>query len=82
MITLALAAGVPCRWVTGDSVDGSDGRIWSWLEAQQLASVLGGTAHYRVFTGRIRAWAVAVVGRLPENTWRRHHQAVAKNGHR
>jgi SRSO17 transposase len=37
MIARALAAGVPCGWVTGDSVYGHDWRMRSWLEEQQLA---------------------------------------------
>src|SRR5918992_406780 len=54
MIARALAAGVPCRWVTGDSVYGSDGRMRSWLEEQQRSYVLRETAQYRKFTRHTR----------------------------
>jgi SRSO17 transposase len=40
MLLRAHAAGVPGRWVTGDSVDGNDRRLRLWLEAQPLAYVL------------------------------------------
>jgi SRSO17 transposase len=36
----AFAAGVPAKWVTGDSVYGDDRRLRVWLEAQPQASVL------------------------------------------
>jgi SRSO17 transposase len=40
MLAHALAAGVPARWVTGNSVCGHDRRLRMWLEAQPQASVL------------------------------------------
>jgi SRSO17 transposase len=40
-IARALAARVPARWVTGDSVHGNDGKLRGWLAAQRLAYVLG-----------------------------------------
>ena len=71
MIARALAAGVPCRWVTGDAVYGSDWRMRAWLEERQLSYVLGVTAQYRLFTGQEREWAAAVVGKLAATVWRR-----------
>jgi SRSO17 transposase len=82
MIAHALAAGVPCGWVTGDSVYGSDWRMRSWLEEQQLSYVLGVTAQYRVFTGHTREWAAAVVKRLPENAWSRVSCGAGSKGER
>jgi SRSO17 transposase len=35
----ALDAGVPARWVTGDSVDGDDRRLRMWLESRPQAYV-------------------------------------------
>jgi SRSO17 transposase len=40
MLQRALAAGVPAKWVTGDSVYGDDRRLRRWLEAQPQAYVL------------------------------------------
>jgi SRSO17 transposase len=37
MLARALAAGVPARWVSGDSVYGDDRRLRMWLEAQPQA---------------------------------------------
>jgi SRSO17 transposase len=82
MITRALAAGVPCGWITGDSVYGSDWRMRSWLEEQRLAYVLGVTAQYRIFTGRTREWAAAVVGRLAPEVWRRLSCGAGSKGER
>jgi SRSO17 transposase len=82
MIARALAAGVPCGWVTGDYVYGSDWRMRSWLEEQQLSYVLGVTAQYRIFTGRTREWAAAVVGRLAPDVWRRLSCGAGSKGER
>jgi SRSO17 transposase len=82
MIARALAAGVPCRWVTGDSVYGSDRRMRSWLEERQVSYVLGVTAQYRMFTGHEREWAAAVVKRLPEHAWRRVSCGAGSKGER
>ena len=40
MLARVLAAGVPARWVTGNSVYGHDRRLRMWLEAQPQAYVL------------------------------------------
>ncbi len=40
MLTRALDAGVPARWVTGDEVYGSDRRLRQWLEARGMPHVL------------------------------------------
>src|SRR5215471_18817715 len=40
MIARALAAGVPARWVTGDSVYGNDGKLRCWLETQRPVAVV------------------------------------------
>jgi SRSO17 transposase len=41
MIERALDGGVPCTWVTGDSVYGGDRNLRLWLEQQQQWFVLG-----------------------------------------
>jgi SRSO17 transposase len=82
MMTRALAAGVPCRWVTGDPVYGSDWRMRSWLEERRLSYVLGVTAQYRLFTGHEREWASAVIARLPEKAWSRVSCGTGSKGER
>ena len=82
MIARALAGGVPCTWLTGDAVYGHDWRIRAWLEDRHLNDVLGVTAQYRIFTGQARAWAAAVVGRLPATVWQRHSCGAGSTGER
>ena len=41
MIERALSAGIPCQWVTGDSIYGGDRSLRVWLEEQQQCFVLG-----------------------------------------
>ena len=71
MLQRALAAGVPARWVTNDSVYGDDWRLRAWLEAQPLAYVLAisGKAHVRL-GGQPRRVNTLVVA-FPEEGWTR-----------
>ena len=82
MLARARAAGVPWGWGTGDSVYGSAWRLRSWLEGQRLSAVRGGTAQYRLFTGRTREWAAAVGGRLASDVWRRRSCGAGRTGER
>jgi SRSO17 transposase len=82
MIARALTAGVPCSWVTGDSVYGSAWHMRAWLEERRLSYVLGVTAQYRIFTGAEREWAAAVVGRLPVHAWSRVSCGAGSKGER
>lgn len=43
MLERAFTAGVPCRWVTGDSVYGNDRSLQLWLQQQGMAHVLAVT---------------------------------------
>jgi SRSO17 transposase len=82
MIARALAAGVACAWVTGDSVYGNDGKLRLWLEEQRLPYVLGVTAQYRLFTERGREWAKEIFERLPARSWRRLSCGAGSKGER
>ena len=82
MIARAVAAGVACAWVTGDSVYGSDGKLRLWLEEQRLPYVLGVTAQYRLFTERGREWAKDIFARLPAREWRRLSCGAGSKGER
>jgi SRSO17 transposase len=82
MIARALAAGVECGWVTGDSVYGNDGKLRLWLEEQRLPYVLGVTAQYRLFTKRGREWAKDVFAALPAREWRRLSCGAGSKGER
>jgi SRSO17 transposase len=51
MAIRAFAAGVPARWVTGDSVYGDDRRLRLWLEEQPQAYVLAVSGKEYVWIG-------------------------------
>ena len=82
MIARALAAGVECAWVTGDSVYGNDGKLREWLEERRLPFVLGVTAQYRLFTERGREWAKDIFARVPARGWRRLSCGAGSKGER
>lgn len=82
MIAHALAAGVACAWVTGDSVYGNDGKLRQWLEELHQPYVLGVTAQYRLFTERGRKWAKEVFEQLPARSWHRLSCGAGSKGER
>ncbi|MDQ3704533.1 MAG: IS701 family transposase [Chloroflexota bacterium] len=51
MVERALNAGVPCRWVTGDSVYGSDRRLRLFLEGCGVSFVLAVTGNEPLMVG-------------------------------
>jgi SRSO17 transposase len=71
MLERAFTAGVPCRWVTGDSVYGGDGRLRLWLEEHRHWFVLGVAKDEPLWGGfeqhRADAWAAA----WPDDGWQR-----------
>ena len=48
MLKRALAAGVPCPWVTGDSVYGADHALRRWIEDSGRGYVLAVTSRQRL----------------------------------
>jgi SRSO17 transposase len=71
MLQRALAAGVPGRWVTGDSVYGNDRRLRLWLEAQPLAYVLAVSGQEYVWLGWQQRQVKTLLAALPEEGWAR-----------
>jgi SRSO17 transposase len=67
----ALAAGVPARWVTGDSVYGDDRRLRMWLEAQPQAYVLAVSGKEYVWLGWRQRQVKTILAALPEDGWTR-----------
>ncbi len=51
LLERALAAGVPCAWVTADTVYGGDYALRLWLERQPLGYVLAVTSQQRAPAG-------------------------------
>ena len=78
MLQRALDAGVPARWVTGDSVYGSDSQFRHFLESRQMAYVLGITSNYtlRPYT------AGAFAEQLPKQAWRCRSAGTGSKGPR
>jgi SRSO17 transposase len=71
MLQRALAAGVPGRWVTGDSVYGNDRRLRLWLEAQPWAYVLALSGQEYVWLGWQQRQVKTLLAALPEDSWAR-----------
>jgi SRSO17 transposase len=71
MIARALAAGVPARWVTGDSVYGNDGKLRRWLEEQRLAHVLAVSGNHYIWMGFQQQPVAVVAQRVPRKAWQR-----------
>ncbi len=67
MLTAAFAAGVPCRWVTGDSVDGADYSLRRSIERNGRGYVLAVIRTQRLGFKTVADWLEDV----PRNTWRR-----------
>jgi SRSO17 transposase len=67
MLARALAAGVPCAWVVGDSVYGADSALRRFIEASGRGYVLEVTSAQRLGVRRVDAWAEA----LPDEAWQR-----------
>jgi SRSO17 transposase len=68
MLERALDAGVPCAWVTGDSVYGADRALRRGIEARGgLGYVLAVTSGQRLGGRRVDAWAAGV----PPEGWHR-----------
>jgi SRSO17 transposase len=82
MITRALDAGVPARWVAGDEVYGADPGLRTQLEARQVGYVLAIGCDRRVLTaaGPMRADAVAAT--LPKRAWQRLSAGPGAKGQR
>ena len=71
MLARALAAGVPARWVTGDSVYGDDRRLRMWLEAQPQAYVLAVSGKEYVWLGWQQRQIKTILAALSEAGWAR-----------
>jgi SRSO17 transposase len=71
MLARAFAAGIPAKWVTGDSVYGDDRRLRLWLEAQHHAYVLAVSGKEYVWLGWQQRQVKTLLATLPEDGWTR-----------
>ena len=67
MLERALDAGVPCAWVTGDTVYGADHALRRAIEARRRGYVLAVTSGQYLGGRRVDAWAAG----LPTEAWHR-----------
>jgi SRSO17 transposase len=71
MLARAFAAGVPGKWVTGDSVYGDDRRLRMWLEACPQAYVLAVSGKEYVWLDWRQRQIKTILASLPEDGWTR-----------
>ncbi|MFC4544737.1 IS701 family transposase, partial [Paenactinomyces guangxiensis] len=62
-------ARLPIKWVTGDSVYGSDSRLRRWLENEQQAYVLAVSAKESVSIGWNTYKVRDLAAQTPEEKW-------------
>jgi SRSO17 transposase len=71
MLARAFAAGVPAKWVTGDSVYGDDRRLRLWLEDRPQPHVLAVSGKEYVWLGWQQRQVKTVLTSLPPEGWTR-----------
>jgi SRSO17 transposase len=82
MLERAVAAGVPFRWVTGDTVYGSDRNLRLWLEAQGYWFVLGVKEDEPLWQGFTQVRAKALLAQIPPEAWQRLSCGAGTKGER
>src|SRR5262245_27376779 len=82
LLARTLAAGVPARWVTGDSVYGNDRRLRMWLEAQPHAYVLAVSGQEYVWLDWRQRRVKTILAALPEDGWTRLRAGEGAKGPR
>ena len=86
MIARALDVGVPCEWVLGDTVYGSDRRLRMMLEERAqpfLLGIRGNDTLWSELDGRVGQHAPKALARaLPFQAWRRLSAGVGAKGER
>lgn len=82
MLERAFAAGIPARWVTGDTVYGNDWRMRNWLDERRQAYVLAVSEQYRLFKDEERQWAKQVVAELAAESWQIESCGAGSKGER
>jgi len=82
MLARAFAAGVPAKWVTGDSVYGDDRRLRVWLESCPQAYVLAVSGKEHVWLGWRQRQIKTILASLPEEGWTRFSAGDGAKGWR
>lgn len=71
MLERTFQLGMPCAWVTGDTVYGGAAHLRLWLEGQRQAYVLAIAKRDRMETDPRWSQAETHIAALPPNTWQR-----------
>ena len=71
MLARTFVAGLPAKWVTGDSVYGDDRRLRLWLEARPQAYVLAVSGKEYVWLDPQQRQVKPLLASLPEAGWTR-----------
>src|SRR4051794_32075818 len=86
MIERALDAGVPCTWVLGDEVYGSDPKLRAALEQREQAYVLTVRSNEQVWAVRAKktGWytAAELAQARPASAWQCHSAGAGSKGER
>ena len=82
MLTRALRAGVPARWVSADEVYGHDPDLRIECETQQIGYVLAIGRDRRVATAAGPVRVDALAARLPKHAWQRLSAGARAKGQR
>lgn len=83
MITRALDAGVPARWVAGDEVYGADPQLRDDLQQRRTGYVLAVASNHRVHTAiGTTATAAELAATLPGRAWHRRSCGAGAKGDR
>jgi SRSO17 transposase len=69
MLERTLQSGLPCTWVTGDTVYGGDAHLRLWLESQRRAYVLAIAKRDLMETEPRWKQAETQIAALPTETW-------------
>jgi SRSO17 transposase len=84
LIASALDAGVPCAWVLGDALYGSDSKLRRMLEDRQQPYVLAvrSNHHLQFLTteGFLQTNPVELAGALPATAWNAHAAGEGSKG--
>jgi SRSO17 transposase len=71
LLARAFTAGVPAKWVTGDSVYGDDRRLRLWLEGQAQPYALAVSGKEYVWLGWQQRQVKSILATWPEEGWTR-----------
>ena len=82
MVTDALDADTPARWIAGDEVYGDNPHLRVALEARPIGYVLAVSSTHQVLTHAGKFQAKALIARIPKLAWQRLSAGAGAKGER